>query len=66
MDLQRKNDLEKASLELRTAAKARNLPQLCRALDRALALQLDDDSVDARLWRNLHAALLRMSSSGSV
>ena len=49
MDLQRKNDLEKASSDLKTAAKARNLPQLCKALDQALALQLEDDSVDALL-----------------
>ena len=60
MDLQRKSELEKVSAELKTAAKARNLPQLCRALDQALALQLQDDCVDALLMLSRgHGRLIR-------
>lgn len=42
MDLQRKSNLEAASSELKRAQQARSLPQLCRALDKALACHLDD------------------------
>ena len=42
MDLQRKSDLESASVDLKRAERARNLPQLCQALDKALACHLDD------------------------
>ena len=42
MDLQRKSDLESASVDLKRAERARNLQQLCQALDKALACHLDD------------------------
>ncbi|CAJ1452276.1 unnamed protein product, partial [Effrenium voratum] len=46
LDLRRKVDLEKAAAELKRAERARSLPQLCEALDRALACHLDDPQVE--------------------
>ena len=67
MDLQRKSDLESASVELKRAERTRSLPQLCQALDKALACHLDDPLLEELQERRLklvdaEEALSRASS----
>ena len=53
MDLERKSDLETASAELKRAERARNLPKLCEALDKAFACHLDDPLLEELQERRL-------------
>ena len=53
MDLERKSDLETASGELKRAERARNLPKLCEALDKAFACHLDDPLLEELQERRL-------------